>query len=309
MVETEILTKHEIKRIAMVVNPNASKGKVMEAAEDALETFVKGGVDVVQMSGATPEAGRELVHKAVHQDNYDALVVCGGDGLISMALQEQANTDMPMGIIPAGTGNDHAREYNISRHAARAAEIIMDGYATRTDLGIMRSDRGEERYFGTIACVGYDSLTSDRTNSIPYPTGRSRYVLAGVIEWARFQQRESNIYVDGELVFSGMVAMATIGNTRSYGCGMEVCPRADHHDGLLDLSLLTNFDRRKMLLNMGYVNAGTWWKLKDASMYRGKKIRIEMPGLTAYADGDPFFETPIECEVVPNAGYYIVPRP
>ncbi len=309
MKPTEVLTKHTIKRIAMVVNPNAAKGKVMEAADYALDTFIRGGVDVVQMSGATPAAGRELLHKAVYEGEYDALVVCGGDGLISATLQEQANTDIPLGIIPAGTGNDHAREYNIPRHPSRAAEIIMDGYATRTDLGIMRNSAGEERYFGTIACAGYDSLVSDRTNTMPYPTGRSRYIVAGFVEWAQFKPRVSKIYVDGKLVFSGLVTMATVGNTRSYGGGMEVCPKADHHDGLLDLSLLTNFDRRKMILNMTSIKAGSWWKLKGARTYRGKTIRIEMPGVTSYADGDPFFETPIECRVVPNAGYYIVPRP
>lgn len=114
---------------------------------------------------------------------------------------------------------------------------------------------------------------------------------------------------DNDLVYSGLVTMATVGNTRSYGGGMEVCPKADHHDGLLDLSLLTNFDRVKMLRNMSSVAAGTWWKLDCAKMFRGEKIRIEMLALTAYADGDPFFGTPIECSVAPDAGYYIVPRP
>ncbi len=306
--KSEILTKHDIRRIAMVINPAAAKGKVMDAADHALETFTKGGVDVVQVAGASPAAERELLRKAV-KGNYDALVVCGGDGLISLALQEQANTDIPLGIIPAGTGNDHAREYNIPLNASRAAEVIMDGYATRTDLGVMRNDAGQERYFGTIACAGYDSLATERTNAISFPKGKSRYVLAGIIEFARFHQRQSRIYVDDDLVFSGLVTMATIGNTRSYGGGMEICPRADHHDGLLDLSLLTNFDRLKMLQNIGPIAAGTWWKLNGARMYRGEKIRIEMPSIKAFADGDPYFDTPIECSVDPDAGYYIVPRP
>ena len=58
----------------------------------------------------------------------DALVVVGGDGIISLALQVLAQADIPLGIIPAGTGNDHAREFGIpTKDPEAAADVVVDG--------------------------------------------------------------------------------------------------------------------------------------------------------------------------------------
>ena len=66
------------------------------------------GVDVVAIAGTDAEHARRLVDGALAR-GMDALVVVGGDGIISLALQVLAQTDVPLAIIPAGTGNDHAR--------------------------------------------------------------------------------------------------------------------------------------------------------------------------------------------------------
>lgn len=300
--------RREIRQIALLVNPAAGKGKSSAAAELARRAFAEAGVAVTVLAGASPRESKELIRHSIDDKSLDALVVCGGDGLVSLALQAQAKTAVPLGIIPAGTGNDHAREYHIPLDPLGAVKVITAGYATRTDLGLMRDDEGREKYFGTIACMGFDSLSSARTNSISFPRGASRYVVAGLIEWARFNPRETRIYVDGQEVCSGPITTCVIGNTKSYGGGLEVCPHADPRDGLLELSILGDMTRWGMLRNAGAYGNGTWWKLPQAQTGRGKVIRVEMPAVTAYADGDAYFDSAIECTAVPDAGYYLVPR-
>lgn len=309
MSDTYQMDRREISRVALLTNPAAGKGKAVAASEAATKAFYKYGVDVVRISGSSPEASRELAREMIADDSIDALVACGGDGLIGLALQEQAGSDTPLGIIPAGTGNDHAREYKIPLDPRRAAKTVVEGFTTRTDLGIMRTDDGQERYFGTIACAGFDSLVTDRTNRIPWPSGQPRYVLAIAIEFLNFHSLPTRIVFDDEEIFEGDVTLCAIGNTRTYGGGMQVCPDADHYDGLFDITVATKMTRRKAALNVGKIFSGDFEDLPEARQYRARKVRVEMPGINAYADGDKYFPSPIECEIVPGAGYYIVPRP
>ncbi|MFE1514245.1 diacylglycerol kinase family protein, partial [Corynebacterium bovis] len=123
----------DVRRVALLTNPAAGKGTAVAAADAARRRFGERGVDVVSIQGASPASSRELAAQAVADDRIDALVVCGGDGLINLALQEQAGTGTPLGIIPAGTGNDHAREYRIPMDPRRAADVVVGGFTTTTD--------------------------------------------------------------------------------------------------------------------------------------------------------------------------------
>ena len=111
----------------MLTNPASGHGNAPHAAERAVAQFQRRGVDVVAIAGTDAEHARRLVDGALER-GMDALVVVGGDGIISLALQVLAQTDIPLGIIPAGTGNDHAREFGIpTKDPEAAADVIVDG--------------------------------------------------------------------------------------------------------------------------------------------------------------------------------------
>lgn len=171
--------KLDVRRVAMITNPKAGKGRSGDKLAKARNRLVELGVDVVHMQGASAEASRELAAEAVADDAIDAIACCGGDGLVSLVLQEQAMSGKPLGIIPTGTGNDHAREYGIPLDPERAAETIAVGRYRTTDLGLMRGPGVDGHWFGTIAMAGFDSLVTERTNRISWPTGKMRYVAAG----------------------------------------------------------------------------------------------------------------------------------
>ena len=102
----------------MLTNPASGHGSAPHAAERAIAQFHRRGVDVVAIAGSDAEHARRLVEGALER-GMDALVVVGGDGIVSLALQVLAQTDIPLGIIPAGTGNDHAREFGIPTKRSR----------------------------------------------------------------------------------------------------------------------------------------------------------------------------------------------
>ena len=167
-------------RVTLLTNPASGHGSASHAAERAVAQFHRRGIDVVAIAGTDAEHARRLVEAALER-GMDALVVVGGDGIVSLALQVLAQSEIPLGIIPAGTGNDHAREFAIpTKDPEGAADVIVDGRVETVDLGRIMGTDGTDRWFGTVMAAGFDSLVTDRTNRMRWPHGRMRYNVAMV---------------------------------------------------------------------------------------------------------------------------------
>lgn len=299
----------DISYVAVLTNPKAGKGRAAEASIAARKRFIDLGINVVSLEGSSPEASAALAREALKNPGVDALVVCGGDGLINLALQAQANSRTPLGIIPAGTGNDHAREYHIPLDPERAADVIAEGFCTTTDLVKMTTDDGYERYFGTIATQGFDSLVTRRTNTIRWPKGPARYLLSIGIELLNLRPIPCTITLDDSKTLTDPVVLCAVGNTKSYGGGMKICPRAQHNDGVIDLTVVPYMPRRSLLAKMKMLYSGSLTEKSGIAQYRAKKIRIDIKHMPVYADGDLFRHLPITYEIASDQGLYLVPHP
>ena len=102
------------RSIALLTNPTAGKGRGARAAAVALPRLRAAGFTVQDLVGRDADEARDLARAAV-ADGVEALVVCGGDGLVHLGAQVVGGTDTPLGIIPAGTGNDVARYLDLPR--------------------------------------------------------------------------------------------------------------------------------------------------------------------------------------------------
>jgi diacylglycerol kinase (ATP) len=296
-----------LSRVTVLTNPMAGHGNAPHAAEKALARFQEVGIDVVEIVGHDAAHARELVDEAVHAGT-DALVVVGGDGVIRLALQSLANSGIPLGIVPAGTGNDHAREYRIpTGDPAAAVDIIAAGRTTTIDLGLIRGTDGTSTYFGTIAATGFDSLVSDRVNRMRWPHGRMRYNLAIVAELSKLRPLPFRLVFDGDREVVTDLTLAAFGNTRSYGGGMLICPNADHSDGMLDVTMVRTGSRTKLVRLFPTVFKGTHIALDEVTTDRARTIMVDSPGINAYADGDYVCPLPAEISAVPGALRILAP--
>lgn len=298
------LHQRRIERVVMVTNPASGHGNAPHAAQAAIARLQQRGVDVVEIVGADAQHARRLLDDALARGT-DAVVVTGGDGVIAEALQPLAGNDVPLGIIPAGTGNDHAREYRLpTKDPVAAADVVADGWAETVDLGrIQREPRygGTGKWFGTVAATGFDSLVSDRTNRMRWPRGRMRYNLAILVELSRLRLLPFRLVFDGEREERVDLTLAAFGNTRSYGGGMLICPNADHGDGLLDVTMVHSASRIKLIRLLPTVFSGRHVELAEVSTTRARSVYVECPGINAYADGDYACPLPAEITVVPAA--------
>ncbi|HTM83491.1 MAG TPA: diacylglycerol kinase [Mycobacterium sp.] len=292
-------TQHNIARVTLLTNPRAGHGNAPHAAQRAVARLQQRGVDVTEIVGRDTAHARQLVAAALAAGT-DALVVAGGDGVISLALQELAHSAVPLGIIPGGTGNDHAREYGIpTDDPEAAADIVADGWAETVDLGRIDGD-GVLSWFGTVMATGFDSLVSDRTNRMRWPRGRMRYNLAILAELSRLRPLTFTLAFDGGEPVHLQLTLAAFGNTRSYGGGMQICPTADHADGLLEVTMVRSGSRTKLLRLFPTVYKGTHIHLDEVSTARAKSVRVDCPGINVYADGE--FVCPLPVTVSAQAG-------
>lgn len=295
-----------MKRIALLTNPAAGKGTATEAMHKARRRFQAHGIDVIGISGATKQSSSELCKRAL-EENIDALVVCGGDGMISLALQEQAGTHIPLGIIPAGTGNDHARSLGIPLDAEEAADVVATGTPSITDLGVMKQG-DQKRIFGTVACAGFDSLVNDRASRLPWPRGRSRYVAAAALEFVRFHAMEMIITFDDGSPQTFNATSLAIGNTKSYGGGMLICPSASPYDGLFDVTIIEKMGRFDAMRKFPKIFSSEIDQVDSVRTLKARKVLVEMPvPVAAYADGERFTLLPVECSVLESQGCFITP--
>ncbi len=313
----------EIQRVALVSNPAAGHGNAPHATERALRRFQELGVEVVLLQGVDEADSRRLTRFALDDERIDALVISGGDGMVSLALQEQAGSQTPLGIIPAGTGNDHAREYRLPRQDPEAAaEVVASGFFVATDLGrITPTGAGSYasgQWFGSVMASGFDSLVSDRVNTMRWPHGAFRYPVATLLEYARFSPLRFHIECQGGpdhgVVIDEDVMLAAAGNTRSYGGGMVICPLADHADGLLDLTVLNPVRLRDAPRVFPALYRGKIHTAPGVRTLRAERFQIDctvgtVEPMTCYADGDYVAELPVTVEAVAGAGRYLVPRP
>lgn len=299
----------EIGRVTLLTNPMAGHGNAPHAAERAVARFQERGVDVTEIIGRGAAHARDLVGDAISHGT-DALVVAGGDGVISLALQALAHSDIPLGIIPAGTGNDHAREYGIPvGDPAAAVDVIVAGHTETVDLGLIRAADNTTTWFGTVAATGFDSLVSDRVNRMRWPHGRMRYNLAIVAELSQLHPLPFRMVLDGEREIVTDLTLAAFGNTRSYGGGMLICPGADHADGLLDITMVRSGSRLKLLRLFPTIFTGTHVDLDEVTTAQARKIWVECPGINAYADGEYACPLPAEISAVPAALTILRPAP
>jgi diacylglycerol kinase (ATP) len=292
--------RREIRWVTLLTNPASGHGNAPHAAERAVAQFQRRGVDVVEIVGTDADHARRLIDETLAKGT-DALVIAGGDGIISLALQALARSDVPLGIIPAGTGNDHAREYGLpTGDPEAAADVVSDGWVETVDLGHIRGNE-TEKWFGTVMAAGFDSLVSDRANRMRWPHGRMRYNVAMLAELSQLRLLPFRLVFDGGEEMVTDLTMAAFGNTRSYGGGMLICPNADHADGQLDITMVHSDSRTKLVRLFPTVFKGTHIELPNVTTARAKTVSVECPGINAYADGEFACPLPVDVEAVTGA--------
>ena len=289
------------RELALLTNPTAGKGKGARTAAMALPRLLEAGYDVRSLAGRSPEDAMELARQCV-ADGIEALVVCGGDGMVHLGVQAVAGTDTPLGIIPAGTGNDVARYLDLPRSdPALAADVVARGKERVIDLARVGSV-----HFVTVLAAGFDAIVNERANAMAWPKGQMRYNLATLAELRVLAPIPYVLELDGveERLEATLVA---VGNGPSFGGGLRITEGAELDDGMLDVVVIKPLSKLGLLRTYPKLFKGTHVHAPQYQHHRVRRVTVAAPGIVAYADGERIGALPLTIEVVPGALRVLVP--
>jgi diacylglycerol kinase (ATP) len=291
-----------VDRIALLVNPTSGGGRGARAGTAVAEQLTAAGVQVQDVSGASAEDARRGAQKVL-EDGVDALVVVGGDGVVHLGVNLVAGTSTPLGIVPAGTGNDIARSLGLSiDDVAAAGSALLSGTTRTIDAArhVPDDDAAGAGWFAGVLGAGFDAKVNERANGWRWPKGPRKYDLAIARELPVFKPLPYVLELDGRTVTANAMLVA-VGNGPSYGGGMLVCPDAVLDDGLLDVMIVDKISKLEFLKVFPKVYTGAHKDHPAVTIHRAKTVRLSTPGIVSYADGERYAPLPITVEVVPGA--------
>ena len=293
---------HLSRRVALVVNPVSGVGRAARIA-DAVATRLSQACTLTRLAGSSAADSARLLAGA---RQHDAVVVLGGDGIVHLALQALAGTPTPLGIVPAGTGNDLADVLGLPRDplaAADAAAVALAADSTRRiDLG--RTDDG--CWWGGVLYAGFDSAVNERANRMRWPRGPRRYDVAIAVELLRLRPRPFIVCLDDRRLEVAATLVA-IGNAPQYGGGKLITPDARMDDGTFAVTLVGPVSRTTLariaptLPRAGHIGHPA------VTTHVAQRVVIDAPDTVAYADGERIGPLPQAVTCVPNAIDVLVP--
>lgn len=288
--------------LALLVNPSSAHGrslKLLPRVERALDARriafraerTRGLEDGVERALAAADAG-------------ELPVVMSGDGLAGAVGGALAGGETPLGIVPAGRGNDLARVLGIPADPEGAVEVLAAGHTRRIDVG----EANGRRFLGIVS-AGFDSEANRVANGTGWLRGNLVYAYAALrtlIGWkpVRFTLRVG----EERLRFSGY--SVSVANSRAFGGGMLIAPHAELDDGEFDVVVVGEGSRLRFVGNLPKVFKGTHVEEDQVQVFRASRLELSASRpLPVYADGEHITDLPVSLRLLPRALSVLVPAP
>jgi diacylglycerol kinase (ATP) len=244
--------------------------------------------------------------------NADAILIFGGDGTIHRHLPALVRLQLPLLIVPAGSGNDFARALRLRsmQDSVRVWRNFEVGkvQAQAIDLGVIVPSASPERtnYFCCVAGCGLDAAAARRANRMPrWLRGHGGYALALLpllLKLPAFSMRLTEFNGKDHTEAEKLTLLAAFANTQFYGNGMRIAPQADFADGKLDICRISTMNPFKLFCMFPTVYFGRHLLNPEVEYSRAERIQVqtEIP-LDIYADGEFVCQTPADISVAPGA--------
>ena len=240
---------------------------------------------------------RELGEAAVAA-HATSVIVWGGDGTFNETAGALLNSSIPVGLVPAGSGNGLAAALGVPRDPERAIAVALDGVAGAIDAGRMAG-----RYFFNIAGVGFDARVAALFNARgagargPWP-----YLMIGVREGCTYCALDYDVQLDDEDRKHKALFIA-FANGREYGLGARIAPGASLDDGLLDVIIVEDASVDARFWHVRHLALGKPEMAPTVTTRRVTRAVIESPGeMEFHVDGEPGRASKrIEVEILPGA--------
>ena len=297
---TSVEQASQSRRCAVIYNPTKVSDKFHALVEESLQR--NGWSNTLWLETSAEDPGRAMTRQAV-TEQVDLVIGAGGDGTIRYVADGLAHSGIPMGLVPAGTGNLLARNLDLPLEEVEAIEVALGGQVRLMDLvRITVNDRPPE-HFAVMAGIGIDAMMMDETNEdFKDKVGSAAYFIAAGKALGRLPVRMT-VQLDNNRPVRRHAMLCVIGNVGTLRGNLTLIPGASPDDGLLDLYIAS--PRRFRHWAKVALRLITRRPKKDdqVDQHMGKRVRIKIHGKDNYQlDGDVVGEsTTLDAEIQPGA--------
>jgi diacylglycerol kinase (ATP) len=293
-----------VKR-SVILNPAAGAVKDLNALLRQLERLSAWRIQVTRKKGAAERFARDAV-----RDHCDEVIVAGGDGTLNEVVNGIAGraSQVRLGLIPLGTGNDFARCLNLPATIEENIDIILSGKTKAIDLVRARSAR--TRYFVNVSAGGFSGLVDEKlTPELKRTWGPLAYVRSAAEALPELRAYRASLRFDRRKKVDVDLYNVVIANGRFVAGGLPIAPKADASDGLLDVILIPQRPGPEIAVLVGKILLGSHLTSDAVTFRRAKRVAIRSrPGMWFNVDGELIGNDPIVFEIVPRALQFAVAK-
>jgi YegS/Rv2252/BmrU family lipid kinase len=286
--------------LALLVNPASAHGRTLKLLPQLEQELDARRIPFRVERTRGLEDG---VERALHAAEADEIpVVVSGDGLIGAIGGALAGSEVPLGIVPGGRGNDLARVLGIPSEPEAAVAMLAAGQTRRIDVGEVNG----KRFLG-IASVGFDSEANRLANETKWLRGNLVYAYAGLRTLFGWKPARFTIQVGEQHErFTGY--SVSVANNKAFGGGMFIAPDADLTDGEFDVVTVGEHGKLRSLAILPKVFKGTHVEEDEVRVFRASRLELNASrSFPVYADGEHLADLPAKLRVLPQALSVIVP--
>jgi YegS/Rv2252/BmrU family lipid kinase len=246
------------------------------------------------------------------KEGYHKIIVVGGDGTMNEVINglfgqgAVQTTEVMLGMISVGTGNDWARMFNIPGDYEGAIRTIKEQKTFIQDAGLVRYSRnGKEwnRYFINIAGMGFGARVVEKTNRMKEKgkTGPFLYFYNIFTSLMRYKSQRASIHIDGQQLDRRIFSM-NVGICKYNGGGMIQVPHAVADDGLYSITLIKKMGKLNVLANVKRLYNGSIVKHSRVETYLAESVQIDgSPRLQLETDGESLGHGPVNFKIIPRS--------
>ncbi|MFZ5814621.1 MAG: diacylglycerol/lipid kinase family protein [Bacillota bacterium] len=267
-------------RRLILINPRAGRGAALRTWERLARRV---GPDLEVAVPRDCQETRAMARLAVRA-GYERVIGVGGDGTLNAVACELAGSNLILGAVPAGTGNDLCRNLGLPALPEEALAVALGESHRTIDLGVV----GQERPFLNVASCGFDAEVAAAAGRMPAGLGGTMPYLLGALSTLRgFRPRMAEVLVDGQRIVQPCTLVA-VANGPCYGGGMRIAPRACPDDGLLEVILAGSLSRWELVRLLARVYHGGHIDHPQVRLLRGERVEVRMEGCRrSQLDGEP----------------------
>lgn len=267
--------------LTFIVNPAAGNGYALKIEQQIQAEITRRNLTCSFVHTDRPGHATELARSAADTSECTGVIAIGGDGTAYEVACGLMNSGVPMGIIPAGTGNDFIKTVSIPKKPLEALEFILTHKPRPVDVGGLN-----DRLFLNVCGTGFDVTVLDYTLAAKkYCRGLLPYLIGLIRGIAHYKPVHVRFTVDGHTE-EREVLICSIANGRYFGGGIAICPEATADDGLLDLVIAEHQPRWKLPFLVPTLLMGGIDKFSFTTHKRCKTVELYSEGMRLNADGE-----------------------